>query len=145
MSGYYVTAIDSGRVALLVGPLQSHEAALARVTAAKRSAKDNATFIQISPHPILTDAITETLGDGHHHSVGTLRRDGDDTLSFHTNLNATHGIYPPETPHSAEPHPVLPTLPRQRTRLSISIARARRRVEAVQSRADAGRGTEPWT
>jgi acyl transferase domain-containing protein len=42
--------------------------------------KHNATFIEISPHPILTQAITETLRDAHHHSVGTLWRDGDDTL-----------------------------------------------------------------
>jgi hypothetical protein len=45
MGGYYVTAIESnstvdrGRVALLVGPLQSHAAALARVADAKRVAK----------------------------------------------------------------------------------------------------------
>lgn len=87
--------------------------------------RDNATFIEISPHPILTHAITETLRDAHHHSVGTLWRDGDDTLSFHTNSNATHCVYPPETPHPPEPHPVLPTMPWQRTRLWASAARAR--------------------
>ncbi|MBV9639902.1 MAG: SDR family oxidoreductase, partial [Mycobacteriaceae bacterium] len=64
----------------------------------------------------LTYAITETLGQAHHHSVGTLWRDGDDTLAFHTNLNATHTTHPPHTPHPAEPHPVLPTTPWQHTR-----------------------------
>ena len=35
---YYVTAIDSGRVALLAGPFRSHEAALARVQPCKHIA-----------------------------------------------------------------------------------------------------------
>ena len=36
----------------------------------------------------------------------TLVRDGDDTLSFHTNLNATHTGQPAATPTSAgAPHP----------------------------------------
>jgi phthiocerol/phenolphthiocerol synthesis type-I polyketide synthase B len=90
------------------------------------AAGDNATFIEVSPHPVLTRAIAETLGGAHHHSVGTLRRHGDDTLSFHTNVNATHSIYPPETPHPPEPHPVLPTLPPQQTPLSMRAVKARR-------------------
>jgi hypothetical protein len=39
VTGYYVTAVDGQRIALLVGPLQSHEAALARVKDAKRIAE----------------------------------------------------------------------------------------------------------
>jgi phthiocerol/phenolphthiocerol synthesis type-I polyketide synthase B len=92
---------------------------------------------------MLTDAITQTLGDAHHHSIGTLRRDGDDTRIFHTNLNATHSISPPDTPHPAEPHPVLPPVPSPRTRLSVSAARARSRANAARSRADAGRAARP--
>ncbi|MCW2661380.1 MAG: hypothetical protein JWP83_2532 [Mycobacterium sp.] len=103
------------------------------------AAKNNATFIEISPHPMLTHAITETLGEAHHHSVGTLWHDGDDTLRFHTNVNATHGVYPPETPHPPEPHPVLPTMPLQHTRFWISTAGARRSGQSVQSGADARR------
>lgn len=98
---------------------------------------DHATFIEVSPHPTLTRAITETLGDAHHHSVGTLWRNGDDALRFHTNRNATHGIYPPETPHPPGPHPALPTMPVQHTRLWISAARARHGREGVRPRADA--------
>jgi phthiocerol/phenolphthiocerol synthesis type-I polyketide synthase B len=105
--------------------------------------KDHATFIEVSPHPMLTDAITQTLGDAHHHSIGTLRRDGDDTRIFHTNLNATHSISPPDTPHPAEPHPALPPVPSPRTRLSVSAARARSRANAARSRADAGRAARP--
>jgi phthiocerol/phenolphthiocerol synthesis type-I polyketide synthase B len=47
----------------------------------------------------------------HHHAVGTLWRDGDDTVTFHTNVNAVHTSQPPETPHPAEPAPVLPSTP----------------------------------
>ncbi|BBZ48735.1 type I polyketide synthase [Mycobacterium heidelbergense] len=74
------------------------------------------TFIEISPHPLLTHAIGETLAatDGSGHlSIGTLQRDGHDTLTFRTNLNAAHTIRPPETPHACGPHPVLPTTPWQ--------------------------------
>ncbi|MGH3969841.1 MAG: acyltransferase domain-containing protein, partial [Mycobacterium sp.] len=80
------------------------------------AAERHATFIEISPHPILTHAITETLESAHHHSIGTLWRDGDDTVSFHTNLNSTHVVNPPHTPHPPEPHPVLPGTPWHHTR-----------------------------
>jgi acyl transferase domain-containing protein len=72
---------------------------------------DHATFVEISPHPLLTYAISDSLGPAHHHSIGTLQRDTHDTLTFHTNLNATHTVHPPYTDHVAEPHPVLPTTP----------------------------------
>ena len=59
------------------------------------------TFIEISPHPLLThadqrDPRRRTI---HTHQLGTLQRDADDTLTFHTNLNATHTTRPPQTPH----------------------------------------------
>jgi phthiocerol/phenolphthiocerol synthesis type-I polyketide synthase C len=69
------------------------------------------TFIEISPHPLLTYAISDTLGDAHHHALGTLARDTHDTVSFHTALNTTHTTYPPDTEHPPEPHPQLPTTP----------------------------------
>ena len=77
---------------------------------------EHATFVEISPHPLLTHAISDTLGGTHHHSVGTLQRDTHDTLSFHTNLNTTHTTHPPHTEHGAEPHPVIPTTPWQHSR-----------------------------
>lgn len=61
------------------------------------AARAHATFIEISPHPLLTRAITETLAGAPHHSVGTLTRDGDDTLAFHTNLDAAHTVRPLST------------------------------------------------
>jgi phthiocerol/phenolphthiocerol synthesis type-I polyketide synthase B len=81
------------------------------------AAEDHGTFIEISAHPILTHAVGDTLDSvTHHHAVGTLWRDGDDTVTFHTNFNAVHTNLPPETPHPAEPAPVLPTTPWHHTK-----------------------------
>ncbi|MGV0742696.1 type I polyketide synthase [Mycolicibacterium sp. XJ870] len=88
------------------------------VTAA---ADDHATFIEISPHPMLTHAIDDALSGTHHHCVATLQRDAHDTHAFHTALNATHTIYPPQTPHLPEPHPVLPATPWHHTSLWINV------------------------
>ncbi len=84
------------------------------------AAAQYATFVEISPHPTLTHAITETLEPEHHHSVGTLSRKGDDTVSFHTNLNRTHVMRPPTVPHPPEPRPVLPSAPWHHTQHWIS-------------------------
>src|ERR1700761_3453680 len=84
------------------------------------AAEQHATFIEISPHPTLTHAVTETLESVHHHSVGTLSRKGDDAVSFHTNLNSTHVMRPPTLPHPPEPHPVLPSAPWHHTQHWIS-------------------------
>ena len=78
---------------------------------------DHTTFIEISPHPLLTHAISDTLGDTHHHALGTLTRDTHDTVSFHTNLNTTHTTHPPahraptRTPPPATHHPLAPHPP----------------------------------
>ncbi|MGH3554845.1 MAG: acyltransferase domain-containing protein, partial [Mycobacterium sp.] len=105
------------------------------------AAETHATFIEISPHPMLTHAITETLGDIHHHSIGTLSRDGDDTISFHTNLNTTHTTHPPQTPHPPEPHPVLPSTPWHHTRHWVSVAPMKGRSEPVGLGRDSGAET----
>lgn len=51
---------------------------------------DHATFIEISPHPLLTHAIAETLetvsGGGDVTVAATVTRDNHETLTFHTNL-----------------------------------------------------------
>jgi phthiocerol/phenolphthiocerol synthesis type-I polyketide synthase A len=82
---------------------------------------DYGTFVEVSPHPVLTYAISDTLADVHHHSVSTLQRDTHDTLTFHTNLNATHIVQPPNTDHPAGPHPVIPTAPWHHTRHWITM------------------------
>jgi phthiocerol/phenolphthiocerol synthesis type-I polyketide synthase A len=84
------------------------------------AAEQHATFIEISPHPTLTHAVTETLESVHHHSVGTLSRKGDDTVSFRANLNSTHVMRPPTLPHPPEPHPILPSAPWHHTQHWIS-------------------------
>lgn len=81
----------------------------------------NCTFIEISPHPVLTKAISDTLddpdiGNKHHHSLGTLQRDTNDTVAFHAALNATFTARPPVGVHPPEPHPALPVTPWRHTR-----------------------------
>ena len=53
---------------------------------------DHSTFIEISPHPLLTHAITESLESvtpgGGAHVGATLNRDNPETLTFHTQLAA---------------------------------------------------------
>lgn len=87
------------------------------------------TFVEISPHPLLTRAISDTLevsGNAHHHSLGTLLRDAHDTVEFHTNLNATHTTRPPLGEHPAGPNPVLPPTPWRHTKHWIDVASAPR-------------------
>jgi phthiocerol/phenolphthiocerol synthesis type-I polyketide synthase B len=98
------------------------------------AAQDHTMFIEISAHPILTHAVSDTLESmtHHHHAVGTLWRDGDDTVTFHTNLNTVHTTQPPETTHPPEPHPVLPNTPWHHTRHWVDIKPMRRRRESVE-------------
>jgi phthiocerol/phenolphthiocerol synthesis type-I polyketide synthase A len=91
---------------------------------------DHGTFVEVSPHPVLTYAICDTLAEVHHHSIETLQRDAHDTLTFHTNLNATHTVQPPDTDHPAGPHPVVPTTPWHHTRHWITT---KDRVDAAGS------------
>ena len=109
-------------------PVRLHQAISA-------AAEQHATFVEISPHPTLTHAVTETLESVHHHSVGTLSRKGDDTVSFHTNLNSTHVMRPPTLPHPPEPHPVLPSAPWHHTQHWIS---AEEFVKAAESAPQSG-------
>jgi phthiocerol/phenolphthiocerol synthesis type-I polyketide synthase B len=113
-------------VANLRQPVRLHQA----VTAA---GGNHSNFIEISAHPTLIHAISDTLESvTHHHSVGTLWRDADDTVSFHTNLNTTHNTHPPQTPHPPEPHPELPTTPWHHTHHWITVTPATRRSERVE-------------
>jgi phthiocerol/phenolphthiocerol synthesis type-I polyketide synthase B len=104
------------------------------------AADEHTMFVEISPHPMLTHAVTETLGEIHHHTVGTLWRDGDDTVTFHTNLNTTHTTHPPTTPHPPEPHPLLPTTPWHHSRHWIERAAPRRTSTSVQLQGDSPEG-----
>ncbi|MHA0287375.1 SDR family NAD(P)-dependent oxidoreductase [Mycobacterium sp. C3-094] len=91
------------------------------------AAADHGTFVEVSPHPTLGQPIAATLADeAGILSLGTLARDADDTVTFHTNLNATHTTRPPQTPHHGEPHVVLPATPWQRTRHWVDVRSAHR-------------------
>ena len=81
----------------------------------------------------MAHAISETLGDAHHHSVGTLSRDTDDTVRFHTNLNAVHTTQPPTTPHPPGPAPVLPATPWHHTSHWVEIDPQKSRKPVVHS------------
>jgi acyl transferase domain-containing protein len=80
-----------------------------------KAGTDHHTFIEISAHPLLTQAVLETLHSAQHGTkyacVGTLQRDGDDAITFRTNLNRVRTTHPPQTPHPPEPHPQIPTTP----------------------------------
>ncbi|AFM17521.1 polyketide synthase family protein [Mycolicibacterium chubuense NBB4] len=79
--------------------------------AAAAAAEEIGTFIEVSANPILTYAINDTVASAQHHVSGTLARDADDTLTFHSVLNATLTSHPPETVHHSEPHVALPRTP----------------------------------
>jgi phthiocerol/phenolphthiocerol synthesis type-I polyketide synthase B len=88
-------------------------------------------FIEISAHPLLTQAITDTLQSAHRESksakylsIGTLQRDTDDTITFRTNLFTADSTHPPQTPHPPEPHPHIPTTPWQHTHHWITVPHA---------------------
>jgi phthiocerol/phenolphthiocerol synthesis type-I polyketide synthase D len=69
----------------LRNPVRFHQA----IAQARGSADaPSPTFIEISPHPLLTHAITDTLGEADAHTVATLYRDADDTVTFHAQLAA---------------------------------------------------------
>ncbi|MBS9536204.1 KR domain-containing protein, partial [Mycobacterium sp. M1] len=86
------------------------------VTAA---ANDYDTFIEISPHPILTHTIGENLADVPHHAVGTLLRDTDDTVGFHQSLSSTH---PDPDASRKGPGPLLPRTPWRHTTHWLDMA-----------------------
>ena len=93
-----------------------------------RAGTNHHTFIEISAHPLLLQAITDTLEDAHREtkyaSIGTLQRDTDDTVTFRTNLYTAESNHPPRTPHPPEPHPAIPTTPWQHTHHWITAPQA---------------------
>ncbi|MGD9619482.1 SDR family NAD(P)-dependent oxidoreductase [Mycolicibacterium sp.] len=111
-------------------PVRFHQA----ITAA---AADYGVFVEISPHSTLGQSIGETLNslpETGYRTIGTLARETDDTVTFHTNLNATYTSHPPPTEHHPEPHIALPATPWQHTRHWLDV---RPPVRAGISRAGA--------
>ncbi len=91
--------------------------------AVNAAAVGHTTFVEISPNPVLTHVIDQILTGGHHHVLPTLIRDGDDTVSFHTHLNATHTTRPPATPHRHSAPVSLPSAPWHHTRHWVESVR----------------------
>ncbi|RPA66384.1 acyltransferase domain-containing protein [Gordonia oryzae] len=81
-------------------------------SAVAQAGADHGVFVEVSPHPLLTHAIDETLTDTHHHAVPTLLRDADEVTTFHTHLNIarTDRRHIP-APNPSGPHHQLPTTP----------------------------------
>ncbi|MDP0398897.1 type I polyketide synthase [Tsukamurella strandjordii] len=80
-----------------------------RFAAAVADAADRwGTFVEVSPHPVLTHAVTECLPGSRHHVTGTVARDGDERLDFHTAL-ASLGRHPDVQPR--KPRIELPATP----------------------------------
>ena len=116
------------------------------------------TFIEISAHPLLTQAIADTLEEAHHESksslqylsIGTLQRDTDDTITFRTNLYTADNTHPPQTPHPPEPrHPVphhpMATHPPLDHHLSSAQPRADKSRAAMELQWGPGPETMCWT
>src|SRR5271169_5880906 len=93
---------------------------------------DHHTFIEISAHPLLTQAVSDTLYSVQHGStyisIGTLQRDADDTIAFRTSLNTAHTTHPPE------PHPNVPTTPWHHTRHWVDTATIARSAPGIRHR-----------
>ncbi|MDP7702942.1 type I polyketide synthase [Mycobacterium sp. TY815] len=85
------------------------------------AAERHHTFVEISAHPLLTQAIAETVPGPGYRAVGTLTRDADDTVTFRTSL---YTVRPADTPHPPEPHPAIPTTPWQHTHHWIDLEAA---------------------
>lgn len=98
---------------------------------------DHGTFVEVSPHPVLTHAIDDTLVEVHHHSIGTLARDTYDTLTFRTNVNSTHTVHAPATAHPPEPHPTVPITPWRHVRHWISLPERKADAAAPAAGGDA--------
>ncbi|WP_415848832.1 type I polyketide synthase, partial [Tsukamurella ocularis] len=80
------------------------------------AAAENGTFIEISPHPLLTGAIADGVDDADHLVVGTLLRETPEQAVFEANLVAVRGPSYPETVGALRPPVAVPTTPWLRRR-----------------------------
>jgi phthiocerol/phenolphthiocerol synthesis type-I polyketide synthase D len=76
--------------------------------AVQEAAADHSTFIEISPHPLLTHAINESVGQRNARVSGTVNRDQPETLTFHTQLAL---VRPPVDTAVADRRALLVDLP----------------------------------
>ncbi len=100
-------------------------------------------FIEVSPHPLLGYAVDQSLEGTHHHTLGTLQRDTNDTFSFRAGLNATRTVRPPEAPHVCGPRPALPATPWHHTRHWLATPTEQPAAAPAAGSGGAG-GTGDW-
>lgn len=98
----------------------------------------HAVFVEVSPHPLLSYAVDQSLEGVHHHTLGTLQRDTNDTFTFHANLNATHTVAPPDLPHPGGPRLTLPATPWHHTRHWLDVDAAAPEVATAATRSTGG-------
>ncbi|GAA1939615.1 phthiocerol type I polyketide synthase PpsD [Amycolatopsis minnesotensis] len=86
----YPTAVEEGTAAFDAGYWMANLRNPVRFTQAVAKALDDGyrTFVELSPHPVLHHAITETAGDREVSVLGTLRRDEDENRRFHLSLGS---------------------------------------------------------
>ncbi|MBB4919034.1 SDR family NAD(P)-dependent oxidoreductase [Streptosporangium saharense] len=111
-------------------------------------------ILEVSPHPVLTTGIQETLDDTPAPTIthGTLRRDHGDRTTFHTAAANLHvrGITPDLTPTYTGANLVdLPTYPFQRDRYWLEGPRGRASADSLfrtvwQPQVPATREAEPF-
>ncbi|MEC3976430.1 polyketide synthase [Amycolatopsis sp. H20-H5] len=87
----YPTAVESGEVRFDAEYWMANARRPVRFTQAVEKALTDgySTFVEISPHPVLHHAITETAEDRSVTVLGTLRRGEDESRQFHVNLGAS--------------------------------------------------------
>ncbi|MDP0398898.1 type I polyketide synthase [Tsukamurella strandjordii] len=78
------------------------------------AAADHGTFIEVSTHPLLQHAITDTVPEGRF-VTGSLTRDGDDTVAFRRAVASVAAPRPPQDEAAKSVAPLLPTMPWHRT------------------------------
>jgi len=105
----------------LRNPVRFHQAVSA-------AGADHHTFVEISPHPVLTYAITDTLdGASSHLVMSAMNREHDQTLFFHTQLAAL-GVTAAD--HSSGRLVDLPPTPWQHSRFWVADRSAMSRLAA---------------
>lgn len=78
------------------------------------------TFVEVSPHPVLTYALDDILRAGKNNVLGTLYRDTDDLVTFATSLAAVRTTTPPSVP-AAGPFVRLPHTPWHHSRYWVQV------------------------
>ncbi|RFD26846.1 polyketide synthase [Mycobacterium uberis] len=142
----------------LRNPVRFHQAIAQAVSGVGGSNRACHSFIEISPHPVLTHAITDTVGGiGGHIVTSAMNRDLDQTLFFHAQL-AVVGVT--ESDNANGRLVDLPSTPWQHSRFWVADRSAMSELATIHPllgvhievpgsrdhvwQADVGTGVCPW-